>query len=207
MRIGIGITTYNRPECLKECLEHIHKHTFMENITLYIATDTNEDRRGVAFRKNECLRALKDCDFVFLLDDDTFPVKDGWVDYFVNSDEEHLLFLNRKLHGDYSVQGDRKVFLNCGGVFMFMTKKAIEKVGAFDEKFELFGFEHADYSIRIIGHKHSYPMLKYTEQYLFSHDYSTLNHKSSMSKEDRDKCVKLNWDKFFKEPIKQYISL
>jgi GT2 family glycosyltransferase len=60
MRIGCGITTFNRPECLKECLEHINKHTFMDNITLYVATDTDEDRRGVAYRKNECLKYLKD---------------------------------------------------------------------------------------------------------------------------------------------------
>ena len=67
--IGIGITTYNRPDMLNKCLEHIKKHTFNDNVTIYVADDSNE-RKGVAYRKNECLRALKDCDYVFLFDDD-----------------------------------------------------------------------------------------------------------------------------------------
>ena len=94
-KVGVGVTTFNRPECLKECLEHINKHTYMSNVVIHVE-DENDiyERMGIAFRKNMCLRALKDCDFVFLFDDDTFPIKDGWIDFFVNSGEEHLLFLN-----------------------------------------------------------------------------------------------------------------
>ena len=82
MRVGIGITSYNRPECLKECLEHISKHTFTNNVKIYVATDTDEDRRGVAFRKNECLRSLKNCDYIFLFDD---------VAIYKPEDIEHLI--------------------------------------------------------------------------------------------------------------------
>ena len=64
--IGVGVTTFNRPECLKECLEHISKHTFTDNVKIYVATDTDEDRRGVAFRKNECLKSLKNCDHILM---------------------------------------------------------------------------------------------------------------------------------------------
>ena len=90
--IGVGITSYNRPECLKECLEHIYNHTFTNNVKIYVATDTDEDRRGVAFRKNECLRSLKNCDHIFLFDDDCYPINDGWIDFFINAKLNPSLF-------------------------------------------------------------------------------------------------------------------
>lgn len=226
MRIGIGVTTYNRPECLKECLQHICDYSDVgaldgmskkdywfgrtsdgKEITIYVATDTDEDRRGVAYRKNECLRALKGCDYVFLLDDDCHPIKDGWVEFFINSGHEHLLFLTDKLHNKTGVY----TYQNCGGVFMFMTKECIEKVGAFNEKFELYGFEHAEYSQRI--YKAGLTLLPYnckpnTDKYLFAHDYSTTNHKSSITDEEKKECIKNNWDKFFNSEIKDiYLPL
>jgi GT2 family glycosyltransferase len=208
MRVGIGVTSYNRPECLKECLEHINKHTFMDNVTLYVAQDTDEDRQGIAKRKNECLRALKDCDYVFLFDDDCFPIKDGWMEFFINSGNSHLLFLNDKLHNPFSSMNGRTWYKNCGGVFMFMDKETILRVGGFNEKFFIYGFEHAEYSIRILGKHGIYPALNYTDEYLFAHDYSTTNHKSSITDEEKKQHVRNNWDKFFKESITQiYLPL
>ena len=200
--IGIGITTYNRPECLKECLQHIYKHTFMDNVTLYVATDTNEDRKGVAFRKNECLKSLKNCDHIFLFDDDCYPINDGWIEFFINANKEHLLYLNKN-HVQLSTDGHCSYYHDCAGVFMYIRKDALDRVGAFDEKFMHFGFEHADYSIRILGERHAYPMLNGTDNYIYSKDYSDyLFHSSSISILERNEHIKNNWDKFFNEPIK-----
>lgn len=197
VKIGIGITTYNRPECLKECIEHIHKHTIMDNCIIHIAKDTDEDRRGIAYRKNECLRALQDCDYVFLFDDDCFPIKNGWIEFCINEDAEHLLFLSDKIHTPIT----EKSYKDCGGVFMFMTKPVIKRVGAFNEKFNIYGFEHAEYSNRITGNRMSYPTNICLNRYLFAHDYSTPGHKSSISDKEKNKHVKDNWCKFFDEPI------
>ena len=217
MRIGIGVTTYNRPECLKECLRHIEKHTFLDNVTLYVATDTDEDRKGVAYRKNECLRALKDCDYVFLFDDDCFPIKDGWIEFFTRFKKvKHLLFLDNSHNFTALWKHDAgnnpiQIFKDCGGCFMYLTKECIEKVGAFNEKFEMYGFEHAEYSQRI--HKARLTPYPYMSMggdgfYLYSHDYSTPNHKSSITDEEKQKCIKNNWDKFFKSEIKDiYLPL
>ena len=201
--VGIGITTMNRPHCLNALLESIYKHTDMSNVLLHIEDDSGE-RLGVAKRKNRCLRALKDCSHVFLLDDDVKIIKDGWIEFFVNSGKEHLLFLNDKLHNKWEHQPMDKTVLyrDCGGVFMFMTKAVIERVGAFNEKFDLYSFEHAEYSIRILSGHRIYPMLKGTEQYIYAEDYSNLNHKSSISDEEKQKCIKNNWDKFFNSEIK-----
>lgn len=217
MRVGIGITANDRPQMIGECLQSIYNHTDTKNVTIYVADDT-EDKLGVAKKKNECLRALQGNDFIFLLDDDVKIIKDGWMEFFIESKQKHLLFLNRGLHQKKPIEDNLfnenelkytvEYYHDCGGVFMFMKKSAIEKVGAFNEKFTPYGFEHCEYSIRILGERNNYPMLKGTDEYVFAHDYSTYGHKSSITDAEKQLHVKNNWNKFFKEPIKQtYIHL
>lgn len=211
--VGIGITTYNRPDMLRKCLESIIRYTCMENVLCVISEDTDEDRRGVAYRKNCCLRALKDCDYIFLFDDDCYPIKCGWIEYFVTAaatqHQEHLLFLNKKIHNykysktiPYGAYFTIDYYKDCGGVFMFLTKQVLNRVGSFNETFDIYGFEHAEYSMRILGKHGEYPMLKHTEEYLYSEDYSNPNHKSSISDEEKNKHIKNNWNKFFNKEIK-----
>lgn len=213
---GIGITTMNRPHCLKALVDSIHKHTDMSNVILHIEDDSIE-RLGVAKRKNRCLRALKECSHIFLIDDDVKIIKDGWVEFFVNTRENHLLYLVDKLHTKkivgFNMYQDNKLmyiksmYKDCGGVFMFMTKEAIEKVGAFDEKYELWGLEHCDYSIRILGEHGNYPCINGTEQYIYSEDYSNPNHKSSITNEEKDLLFKKNFPIFAKGVEQIYIPL
>lgn len=207
MNIGVGVTFYNRPE-LREKWSEVWGKFIGNSIHYYIAIDTDEDRRGVAYRKNECLRALKDCDHIFLFDEDCYPIKEGWVDFFINSGEEHLLFLNDRLHNFTHQKGIVKYYRDCGGVFLYMTKASVEKVGLFNEHYLMYGFEHADYSIRILGGHGKYPMLNGTNEYLYAEDYSNPNHKSSISDEEKQKYIKENWTKFFNEQSKNlYIQL
>ena len=204
--VGVGVTTFRRPEMLQKCLDSIRKHTFMDGVTIYVADDSNE-RLGVSKRKNECLRALKDNDYIFLFDDDCYPIKDGWIEFFVKANFDHLLFLNNKLHNFIYKDDNIKVFRDCGGVFMFMTKKAIEKVGAFDEKFELWGMEHCDWSMRWNDKIREFYMLDGTEKYIYSEDYSNPNHKSSITNEEKNLLFKKNFPKFAKGINKIYIPL
>jgi len=206
MRIGIGITTKNRAELLTDLLESIVTYTDMSNVKLYIADDSI-DNKGVSYKKNECLRELKDCEHIFLLDDDLRIFKKGWVDFFINSGKEHLLFLNSKFHNFVKTENNVDIYSMCGGVFMYMTKAAIDRVGAFNEKFSPYGFEHAEYSNRIYGKKNYYEMLKGTDNYLFANDYSTPNFKSSITDSEKEIHVKNNWNKYFNEPQQTYIPL
>ena len=206
MRVGIGVTTYKRPEMLEKCLASIEKYT-KGGYKLHVAIDTDRDRKGVAYRKNECLRALKDCHHVFLFDDDCYPIKEGWEDLFINSGQEHLLFLNNGLHNLYGKLNSMHIYENCGGVFMYINKAAIERVGAFNEDFKTWGFEHAEYSIRILGEHGIYPMLVGTEQYLYSEDYSNPLHKSSITNEEKQLLFDKNFP-IFRQPIKNiYLPL
>ncbi len=204
--IGVGVTTYNRPEMLKKCLDSIKRHTFNDNVTIYVADDSIE-RKGVAYRKNECLMALKDCDHVFLFDDDVEVIKDGWIEFFIQSNFDHLLFLNHKLHNFMYQKEGIKVFRDCGGVFMYMTKRAIEKVGAFDEKFELWGMEHCDWSMRWNDRIREFYMLEGTENYLYSEDYSNPTHQSSITNDEKNLLFRKNFPKFAKGIDKIYLPL
>lgn len=183
--IGIGVTTYKRQENLKECLEKIKLHTKCP-YKIYVATDTDEDRKGVAARKNECLQNLKDCEYVFLYDDDCFPISNDYVNFFIEAHkqtgEHHFNFCVDNLHklkntyfvGDFTIN----VYEQVGGVFLFFTKEVIKKVGAFGRHFDLYGLEHVAYSIRCYeaGLTTDYfTSLENTKDYVFSHDYFTPN--------------------------------
>lgn len=160
MQIGIGVTTYKRPEVLHNWIKYFNLYA-PQNVVLSVADDGGE-RKGIAARKNENLRELKDCDHIFLFDDDCHPINLGWEKLFIETGEEHLLYLketgiiekvggyrkrNQNL-GSIKYSNYIEIFNNCGGVMMYLTKKAVETVGAFDERFGLYGYEHADYSIR-----------------------------------------------------------
>ena len=188
MKIGIGVTTYKRPKCLAKWKEQIDKTTTNDHVIIHVAEDTDEDRKGIAFRKNECLRALKDCDYVFLFDDDCYPIQAGWIKFFVNSGYEHLIYCDPKFHPMRGEIGELQIYNDCGGVFMFMQKSAIDRIGAFDMSFGLYGFEHADYSNRILGSK-AYPVLKGTEKYIYAEDYSNPKHKSSINDSEKMKLA------------------
>src|SRR3990167_10622112 len=97
MKMGVGVTTYNRPKHLELWKEQISKFSSTNSPGYYFETYIANDgivsfdkqqtlsRKGIAYRKNECLRVLKDCDYVFLFDDDCFPIKSGWVGFFIEA--------------------------------------------------------------------------------------------------------------------------
>lgn len=151
MNIGIGCTTFNRPKHLqlwqkqiKECSGEVLVHV----------SDDSKDRKGISYRKNECLRALKDCDYIFLFDDDCFPIKKGWTEFFIEaskvSGQQHFIYLKETpLIKKIQTANGIDIYDNCAGCCLFLTKEVINKVGAFGDYPAYYGFEHAGYSDRI----------------------------------------------------------
>lgn len=199
MQIGIGYITYNRPRHIELATSQIAKHS-PHDVELFVYDD--KDKKGIAHGKNECLKALRHCDYIFLFDDDCFPVKDGWIDFFINAshqtDQQHFLYLKEtpsiEMIAEYPFANCAiQQFNNCGGVFMFLTKKVIEKVGGFHPEYGRYGFEHAGYSQRI----HTagltlapYLTVKGAGEYLYAMDYDfhlpfnkQVRHTSSMAAE------------------------
>lgn len=226
LKIGVGFTTYKRKNVMQKAYAKFMEHTFDtvqeekdggimtthvpkdgNDYKLHVAEDKPSDRKGVAARKNECLRALKDCDYVFLFDDDCYPNKDGWANFFIDSGFNHLLYLNatHELAGAVSESVD--VYKECGGVFMFMTKGAIERVGAFNEDYDTWGFEHAGYSVRILGERNAFPMLKGTSDYIYSCDYSEPDFKSSIKDDEKNAFISKNLPIFTEDCKTEYLPL
>lgn len=211
--IGIGILTYQRPRHLEHCIRMVKEHTPEGTYQLEIADDTT-DRRGVAFRTNELLRKLKDCEYIFLFNDDCFPIKDGWERFYIDAgtrtDNHHLLYLKPtpNIRPLGTVDGIT-YYDNCGGVLMFLTKHAVEKVGGMHPDYGWYGYEHAGYSWRI--HKAGLTKEKYgcpvgAYEYIYAMDYDhylpvnkLLGHKSSMNIDEIGKSVKQNQEVFKKD--------
>jgi len=197
--IGVGLTTTpNRKHLADEWLINFRKHT-KEPYHLHIHEDINY--RGVAYSKNENLKALKDCDYIFLFDDDCFPIHDDWVNFFVETKQKHLLFMNDDIHGvGRTFNGKVYYYHNCGGVFMMLTKEVVSKVGAFGN-YGQYGFEHAGYSYRVYkaGFTYEpYQMAEDTDKYLKALDYEGTI-KSSVSDEVKKIQIDKNRIKFIEE--------
>lgn len=115
MRIGIGITTRNRPEVLEICLRHMRKYR-PPNSYIFVIDDSTEKRmaelnkalcfyysvmyeepkslpRGIAGAKNACLLSLRTIsNHIFLFDDDCFPCAQDWADKWIMPHIDHLCY-------------------------------------------------------------------------------------------------------------------
>jgi hypothetical protein len=155
--------------------------------------DDTISKKGVAYAKNQCLEALKDCDYIFLFDDDTFPIQRGWEKLFLEASnktgQQHFCYLCetssiRKLKGE-----EVGVYNNCAGCLMFFTKRCIDEAGYYNLDFGRYGFEHAELSNRI--HKMQLTSDRYicpvnADEYIYSMDLNSglkglPKHKPSLS--------------------------
>src|SRR5690606_10124331 len=82
-RIGVGITTHNRPEIFAKTLAEMRKH-LPPGAKLVVVDDASkepvaeadyrfEENAGIARAKNKCLELLDGCEHIFLFDDDCYP--------------------------------------------------------------------------------------------------------------------------------------
>lgn len=207
MKIGIGITTRNRSRLLEITLSKIGLFWPDYDTKLVVSDDSTDEsfissnkeladifgaeylndyqRKGVAGNKNQCLKALRECDYIFLLDDDCFPIREGWCDFLINAHKQtgihHFNLLDSSLH--YGIRrrnvGDFCVIecANSGGVLMFITNEVVQKVGAFNKDYGLYGFEHCSYSKRVemSGLQNGFSAnttLDNLHSYIFSVDYA-----------------------------------
>lgn len=179
-KIGIGIITKNRKDQLEKTLDSVdYTTTDVKNKTIYVSDDGSTDDTamfldticiphdstpagGVAGSKNRALKYLlnKGCEYIFLLEDDCEPVKSGWIWPYIyimqNTSEKHINYTPAKLCS-YETRSEQKVLgltiqyqTGLTGLMMTFTREAVETVGAFDERFNPYGFEHVDWTNRAI---------------------------------------------------------
>lgn len=172
-RIGIAITTHNRPDVLKRTLAQHHQ--FLPSGALVVVIDDgskpaavvpdgvqllrNETSLGIVASKNRSLEALVDagCEHLFLWDDDAWPVADNWHLPYIESPESHLAYQFLDLAGPRKIndmtvlhQDDKHIaYTGQRGVMLYYHRSAIEKVGGFDPVYGRGMYEHPDLALRI----------------------------------------------------------
>lgn len=175
--IAIAISTFNRPHVLDLSLSYLKKYS-LKNVFFIVCDDGSKnkdqneetckkhnveyfyhDNIGISKTKNKCLSKIDNFEHMFLLDDDIFPKKEGWEEVYINtaknSNNHHLLFMYQNKTGrdhhskNADLNNNISSYLTCGGVLMYIDKLVIEKCGGFNNDFDFYGFEHAEYSQRI----------------------------------------------------------
>ena len=165
-RIGIGVTTRNRPEALEQTLKHIGKY-LPPAAKLVVVDDASdkpvpeanyrfEKNAGIARAKNKCLELLDDCEHIFLIDDDTYPVVDEWWKPYVDSPEPHLMWSYQR---PKSATGDQLsvvwedsetvAYHATRGCMLYVENRVVRDVGGLDPVFGQWGWEHVSWSDRI----------------------------------------------------------
>lgn len=172
-KIGIAITTHNRPDVLAKSLEQHRKYLPPGAVVFVIDDGSNppatapvwcnlirhDNSKGIIASKNASLTALMDagCEHLFLWDDDAWPITDGWHLPYIESPEPHLAyqFLDlagpRKLNDLAVLYSDDKHVAYTGqrGVMLYYHRSAIERVGGFDWIYGRGMYEHSDLALRI----------------------------------------------------------
>jgi hypothetical protein len=114
----------------------------------------NDERKGIAGSKNNCLKNLIDCKEVFLFDDDCFPRNNDWDVPFislVSEGIEHSSYcvLLDEPHNKKIIDSDNYFVINNGqGMCLFFTRKCLDTIGFYDENYGIYGYEHSDMSYR-----------------------------------------------------------
>lgn len=171
-KIGVAVSTYNRPEVLATTLGKILEFTpgafiavvddasptpvsVPEGVHLY----RNEVNSGIAATKNKSIEILMDagCEHLYLFDDDAFPLVEDWWKPYAESPEPHLMYMFEDLAGANKLR-DVKVLYNDGvhvaytgprGVMLYAHRSVVDVVGGMDHIYGRWGYEHGDWSNRI----------------------------------------------------------
>lgn len=214
-QIGIGITTKDRRETAEKTIAKIRKFA-LKGSKIVVVDDASEvpypdadfrfnEQAGIAKAKNKCFELLDGCEHIFLFDDDCHPIKKGWEKPYINSGQNHLMYI----FGSFSngkPNGNRKSFEKDGiavyenpcGCMIYYSKKCIDAVGGMDESYGIWGFEHPDHSVRI--HNAGLTPYKFmdvvgSDEYFFSYDKEQAV-KRSVDPKVRAKHIALNKPKF-----------
>jgi glycosyltransferase involved in cell wall biosynthesis len=178
-KIGLGLVTYNRENYFKKSFESVPKDGTLDeivivndgtpyNIDINVDLIQHDKNKGVGISKNDAFKYLlsKNCDYIFLMEDDIIIKDKSVFDRYINAHKETgIHHFNYSQHGlmnkipntetpkpistieykNTSIQ----LYLHCVGAFSFYTKKCLDKVGLMDENFYN-ATEHLEHTYNII---------------------------------------------------------
>ena len=167
-RIGVGVTTRNRPDVLARALEAWEKY-LPDGAEFVLVDDASdepakgatyrfEQNVGVARAKNKCMELLTDrgVEHLFLFDDDAWPTAANWWEPYVASPEPHLMWVYDMPKG--AAKRQVEVLYECPefvayhatrGCMLYVERRVLDVVGGMDPAFGTWGWEHQSWSDRI----------------------------------------------------------
>lgn len=197
---GIGITTFNRSQITQTTIDKIKQFTKTPyklvvvddgSITPFPNSDFRfKKNQGAPIAKNKCLELLEDCEHIFLFDDDTYPVKQGWENIYINAKVKHL---NYTFKYPFQLVNGVRHLQNPNGCMMYIHNSVLDKVGGFDTGFEKYGYWHGAFSNRVYNAgliKHPFIDVIGSEKYLYCLDQHPVQHRTSTI--DRGRYLRKN---------------
>src|SRR5690606_18261809 len=158
-RLGVAITTHNRPDVLRRSLAAWKEHAPAGAVSFVVddasATPVGgadfrvDEDVGIARAENKCNELLMAAgvDHLFLADDDVFPKDADWWRPYVESGEPHLMLTWGEIA--YFKRGDLRGYPNPRGCLLYAERRVIDRVGGMDPAFGKWGNEHISWSDRI----------------------------------------------------------
>jgi len=177
MKIGLIVTTYNRLDYFKQCIQSLEENNYggadfivivddnsddgtkeyLDTIDTADITISKEENKGVANSKNigmqECLDA--GCDYIFTMEDDILMTHPDTCKEYIKFGEKHKLqHMNFAHHGEMNkvqptmVDYEVPCYPNCVGAFSMYSREVLEVIGLMDEEFKN-AWEHVEHTYRI----------------------------------------------------------
>lgn len=179
---GVAICTYNRPKTIGTVIEAVMR-TIPSDCRLIVCDDGSElnavraimkfsnvdyirgRNLGVGANKNRALFALKDCDFICILEDDLMPTQPGWFENYTNfvlhTNVHHLCRVQNKFVEETVPDFGNWVTSNLGmtpiygptprGDLTFISNMVVRHVGGFHPEFVGVGHAHGQWSDRVVA--------------------------------------------------------
>ena len=146
MKIGIGVITTQTRKINSNIFNLISQPT-----EFYVYTDY--DHKGCSYGRNECIKHLYDanCDYIFLFDDDTYPVIKGWenkiIQWMIQENVHVLGIIDIKNNEPTQLLKNNSVVYQAGtaGPFVALDRFAIEKIGYYNTDYTIYGWEDVAY--------------------------------------------------------------
>lgn len=175
LKIGVAISTYDRPERLLETVLAWVEHTPLQ-WPIVVVDDAStvplpklpervyvyrmEENAGIAAVKNKSIELLEDrgVQHMFLSDDDHYPTTDSWWAGYVNHSEPHLMyqfwdFASKPFMGTNKViyENDSiRAYAESRGCMIYIDADIVlPVVGGLDTYFGRWGYEHTEWSDRM----------------------------------------------------------
>lgn len=206
MKIGLGISCHNRNE-ISELVIKKWKDICPDEIKMVIVDDGSirpikgatfrfEQSQGIAKVKNKCIELLDDCDYIFLSDDDIYPIDALWYKKYIDAHiatKCHYMsctwdkLANGTKNGHKQLRKTKNLveYSHPSGVLLFMTKKCIQRIGGMDTDFGKYANEHVEHARRAYNCRLTpfpYCDIPSSIHMFYSYDY---NKKIESSVEDR----------------------